>query len=65
MLNKNIKFINKFFKPQKFFFSANQNNNSNDQDEFISFGYKTVKKEERQGMVNQVFANVASRYLNT
>ena len=31
------------------------------EEEFISFGYKNVKKEERQGMVNEVFANVASR----
>ena len=30
-------------------------------EEFISFGYKNVKKEERQDMVNEVFANVASR----
>ena len=30
-------------------------------EEFISFGFKTVKKEDRQDMVNSVFANVAKR----
>ncbi len=34
--------------------------NKNSED-FISFGFKTVKKEERQEMVNSVFANVAKR----
>ncbi len=53
----------------------NSNNNSNKNKEnfeqsstsnvknedFISFGFKTVKKEDRQDMVNSVFANVAKR----
>ena len=29
---------------------------------YTNFGYKTVKKEERQSLVNTVFANVASSY---
>lgn len=36
--------------------TSNKNN-----EEFISFGFKTVKKDERQDMVNSVFANVAKR----
>ena len=35
--------------------------NDKKEEEFISFGYKNVKKEDRQDMVNEVFANVASR----
>jgi hypothetical protein len=30
--------------------------------EYTNFGFKTVKKEERQTMVNSVFANVAEKY---
>lgn len=30
--------------------------------EYTNFGYKTVKKEERQSLVNTVFASVASKY---
>jgi hypothetical protein len=39
-----------------------QNSTSNKiNEEFISFGFKTVKKDERQDLVNSVFANVAKR----
>ena len=45
--------------------NINQNpfeqNNSGSAD-YTSFGFKTVKKEERQNLVNTVFANVASKY---
>lgn len=34
----------------------------NSQDGTTSFGFKTVNEHERQGMVNEVFASVASRY---
>jgi 2-methoxy-6-polyprenyl-1,4-benzoquinol methylase len=37
-------------------------NNKNEKDEYISFGFKNVKKDERQSMVNTVFANVAAKY---
>lgn len=50
----NNKNINENFEQNT---TSNQNN-----EEFISFGYKTVKKDERQEMVNSVFANVAKRY---
>lgn len=42
--------------------SSNQTNDKSNIDDFISFGYKTVKKEERQSLVNTVFASVASKY---
>lgn len=41
---------------------SHNNDNNNKNDEYASFGFKTVKKEERQGMVNTVFANVAAKY---
>jgi hypothetical protein len=36
---------------------------TNQEKDFTSFGFKTVKKEERQGLVNSVFANVAEKYI--
>jgi 2-methoxy-6-polyprenyl-1,4-benzoquinol methylase len=43
--------------------NSNQNNkNNNTQNDFTTFGFKTVKKEERQNLVNSVFANVSSKY---
>jgi 2-methoxy-6-polyprenyl-1,4-benzoquinol methylase len=36
--------------------------NSQKEADYTSFGFKTVKKEERQSMVNTVFANVAAKY---
>jgi hypothetical protein len=43
--------------------NTNINNETDDKKEkdFISFGYKNVKKEDRQNMVNSVFANVAKK----
>lgn len=67
MLNKIIiqfiviskSFCNKVNKTNE---NSNHNLTGNKNDEeFISFGYKTVKKDERQDMVNSVFANVAKR----
>ncbi len=65
---------NKALSNTKSFCEKNQTSNKNlnenlDQsttsnqknEEFISFGFKTVKKDERQEMVNSVFANVAKR----
>jgi hypothetical protein len=34
---------------------------SKKEDEFTNFGFKTVKKEDRQTLVNSVFANVAEK----
>jgi hypothetical protein len=31
--------------------------------DYTSFGFKTVKKEDRQDLVNSVFANVAEKYI--
>ena len=36
--------------------------NADTSNQYTNFGYKTVKKEERQSLVNTVFANVASSY---
>jgi 2-methoxy-6-polyprenyl-1,4-benzoquinol methylase len=59
---KNYKFCKEFkFKhrnTQRLFCSFKEKPN----DEYINFGSKTVKKEERQSLVNTVFANVASKY---
>ena len=72
-LNKNQ---NKFSLNSKSFCEKNQTSNnstenlgqraneSGQKEEFISFGFKTVKKDERQEMVNSVFANVAKRYFS-
>lgn len=43
------------------FCTNNKSENKKDED-FTTFGYKTVKKEERQNLVNTVFANVSSKY---
>lgn len=42
--------------------SKTHNEKEEDNEDVISFGYKTVKKDERQSMVNEVFANVAQKY---
>jgi len=36
--------------------------NTKQETDYTSFGFKTVKKEDRQSLVNTVFANVASKY---
>jgi 2-methoxy-6-polyprenyl-1,4-benzoquinol methylase len=47
-------------KPQE---TSDKNlNSSQSTNDYTSFGYKSVKKEERQSLVNTVFANVASSY---
>jgi len=59
----NIKFFSE--KIQSKNNTENPTENTNDDkknEEYISFGYKTVKKEDRQDMVNSVFANVAKRF---
>lgn len=47
--------VNNFCEKKK------DNEQTEKKEEYISFGFKTVKKEERQDMVNSVFANVAKR----
>src|SRR5687768_1133443 len=42
--------------------TINISNKDADTDEYTSFGYQSVKKEEKQKMVNNVFSNVASKY---
>lgn len=57
---------NNLLKRISFGFSEkNKQDYSDHQEEnkdYTSFGYKTVRKEERQTLVNSVFANVASKY---
>jgi hypothetical protein len=50
---------NAFTKGTVRFNFCNKNTNN---EEFTNFGFKTVKKEDRQTMVNSVFANVAEKY---
>jgi 2-methoxy-6-polyprenyl-1,4-benzoquinol methylase len=59
----------KFAKINLSFFSSKSgdnasSNNSYDTEikDYTSFGFKTVKKEDRQNLVNSVFANVAAKY---
>ena len=63
---------NKFLSNNKSYCEKNQINKKSENleqnstsdknnEELISFGFKTVKKDERQDMVNSVFANVAKR----
>jgi hypothetical protein len=54
-VNKDIINNNKF---SKFTF---KNFSDKPEENYTSFGYKTVKKDDRQNMVNQVFANVAKK----
>jgi hypothetical protein len=70
MLKKNICIYLKNTKT-KFLFSKQLNINfceklkddfTSKNKDYASFGFKTVKKEEKQGLVNSVFANVAKRY---
>ena len=63
-INNTTNFPHKFLKSQKFFSEKNESkekNDNNTKEDFISFGYKNVKKDDRQDMVNSVFANVAKR----
>ena len=43
------------------FKNNNEVNKEKQEDEYTSFGYQNVKKEERQSKVNSVFSNVAKR----
>lgn len=41
---------------------SNETNTPRDSDKTTSFGFRSVREGERQGLVNQVFSSVASRY---
>lgn len=69
------KYINKYLKDNSFgliknkmkginikTFCSENPKNEKEQKDFTTFGFKTVKKEERQSLVNSVFANVSSKY---
>ena len=49
----------KFINTAQFFHFCEKS-----QGEFTSFGFKNVKKEERQNMVNSVFHSVAGKYFS-
>jgi hypothetical protein len=58
---KNI-FRNIGMKPSRLFRDVRGFNFCNkENDNFANFGFKTVKKEDRQTLVNSVFANVAEK----
>lgn len=60
VLNKHITRQMKMARPYSAFkFTSNENSNKS---EFKSFGYKDVKSEDHQNLVNSVFANVANKY---
>ena len=50
-----FKFQKHFNSNLKYFCSLKENEN------LTNFGFKTVKKEDRQTLVNTVFANVAEK----
>jgi 2-methoxy-6-polyprenyl-1,4-benzoquinol methylase len=52
----------KFSSTNKEESTTSSNSSSQSNPDYTSFGFKTVKKEERQSLVNTVFANVASKY---
>ena len=56
-----MKYLKNFKFPKSVKFTPRQFSTNQEKD-YTSFGFKTVKKEERQGLVNSVFANVAEKY---
>ena len=60
LIQQSCKFTNKSTSSKQT--SSNEDNSDQNERETVNFGFEKVRETEKQGKVNQVFDNVASKY---